>query len=85
MALELVIRPRALKDLARLPHADRDRVKVRIEAYAASPRDPRHDVVALAGTMVGYRLRVGDWRVLFSVVEGRMEVTRVMNRKEAYR
>jgi mRNA-degrading endonuclease RelE of RelBE toxin-antitoxin system len=30
MALELVILPRAQKDLARLPHADRDRIKARI-------------------------------------------------------
>jgi mRNA interferase RelE/StbE len=83
--LELFILPRAQKDLARLPHADRERIKARVEAYAAVPRDPRHDVVALVGTRAGYRLRVGDWRVIFAVVEGRMEVTRVMHRREAYR
>jgi mRNA-degrading endonuclease RelE of RelBE toxin-antitoxin system len=68
-----------------LPHAVRDRIKVRIEAYAAAPHDPRHDVVALVGTRSGYRLRVGKWRVIFAVVEGRMDVTRVMHRREAYR
>jgi mRNA interferase RelE/StbE len=83
--LELVIRPRAQKDLARLPHADRDRIKVRIEAFATTPRDPHHDVVALVGTRSGYRLRVGEWRVIFAMIEGRMEVTRVMHRREAYR
>jgi hypothetical protein len=34
--LELVILPRAQKDLARLPHSDRERIKTRIEAYAAA-------------------------------------------------
>ena len=85
MALELVVLPRAEKDLARLPHADRDRIKVRIEAYAADPRDPHHDVVALVGTVGGFRLRVGDWRAIFVVAEGRLEVTRVLHRREAYR
>jgi mRNA interferase RelE/StbE len=85
MELELLILPRAQKDLARLPFADRERIKARIEAYATAPRDPRHDVVALVGTRAGYRLRAGDWRVIFAVVEGRMEVTRVMHRREAYR
>jgi mRNA-degrading endonuclease RelE of RelBE toxin-antitoxin system len=79
--LELRILPRAQKDLARLPYAGRERIK----AYAVAPRDPRHDVVALVGTRAGYRLRVEDWRVIFAVLEGRMEVTLVMHRREAYR
>jgi mRNA-degrading endonuclease RelE of RelBE toxin-antitoxin system len=85
MELELVILPRAQKDLARLPHADRDRIKARIEAYAATPGDPRHDVVSLVGTRSGFRLRAGDWRAIFAIAEGRLEVTRVMHRREAYR
>ena len=85
MELELFILPRARKDLARLPHADRERIKARVEGYAAVPCDPRHDVVALVGTRAGYRSRLGDCRVIFAVVEGRLEVTRVMHRTEAYR
>jgi mRNA-degrading endonuclease RelE of RelBE toxin-antitoxin system len=34
---------------------------------------------------VGFRLRAGDWRAIFVIVEGRLEVTRVMHRREAYR
>lgn len=84
-ALELVITPRALKDLARLPTADRDRVIRRIEAYAEEPSNPHHDVIGLVGRLSGLRLRVGDWRVMFTRSEGIMEVTRVMHRREAYR
>ena len=85
MALELRIQPRAEKDLAGLPRDVRDRIKARIEAYAAEPQNTRHDVVPLLGSLSGHRLRVGDWRVLFAVVEDRVEVTRVMHRREAYR
>jgi mRNA-degrading endonuclease RelE of RelBE toxin-antitoxin system len=83
--LELRIQPRAQKDLARLPHAVRDRIKIRIEAYAAAPRDPRHDVVALVGTRFGISLAGRRVRVIFAVAEGWMDVTRVMHRREAYR
>ena len=82
MELELVILPRAQKDLARLPHSDRERIKTRIEAYAATPRDQRPDVVPLVGTRstAGWGL-AGD----FAIVEGRMEVTRAIHCREAYR
>jgi mRNA-degrading endonuclease RelE of RelBE toxin-antitoxin system len=63
----------------------RERIKVRIEAYAAAPRDTRHDVAPLVGSLSGYRLRVGEWRVMFALADGRIEVTRVMHRREAYR
>ena len=85
MELELRIQPRAETGLAWLPHDVRDRIKLRIEAYAAAPRDPRHAVVALVGRRLGHRLWMGEWRVIFAVTEGRMEVTRVMHRREAYR
>jgi mRNA-degrading endonuclease RelE of RelBE toxin-antitoxin system len=55
-----------------------------VEAYAAAPLT-RDMMLALVGTHAGYRLRAGDWRVIFAVAEGRMEVTRVMHRREAYR
>ncbi len=85
MGLELVILPRALKDLAGLPHVDRDRIKARIEAYADSPDDRRHDVVPMVGTRGGFRLRAGDWRAIFVIADGRLEVVRILHRREAYR
>ena len=44
------------------------------------------DVVALQGEMAGsYRLRIGDYRVLFMVEQGAMQVVGVRHRSEAYR
>lgn len=45
------------------------------------------DVVKPAGQGGVYRLRVGDWRVLFAYEDGGLMVLalRVMNRRDAYR
>jgi mRNA interferase RelE/StbE len=85
MALEIVFYRRAQKDLQGLPKADRDRLLERLTAYAADPDNPRHAVIALVGEKPTCRLRVGDWRVLFDRVGGRIEVRGVRHRREAYR
>jgi len=45
------------------------------------------DVRKLAGCDDVYRLRIGDWRVVFSLEDGgrAMLVLRVLNRRDAYR
>ncbi len=45
------------------------------------------DVKALKGHVGEYRLRVGDWRVLFALdaSQGQIVVQRVRHRREAYR
>ena len=45
------------------------------------------DVVKLAGQVGLYRLRVGDWRVIFTFEERGQTVLvqRVLNRRDAYR
>ncbi len=82
MPLEIALTRDAAKELARLPATDRDRVERRIEAYAEAPG---HDVIALAGARGLYRLRSGDWRVIFELEEERMPILSVKHRREAYR
>ena len=45
------------------------------------------DVRKIAGTHNEYRLRIGDWRVIFTLEDGgrAMVVMRVLNRRDAYR
>jgi mRNA interferase RelE/StbE len=83
--VKVIIRPRAGKQLLALPWNDADRVRRRIHAYAADPRHAGHDVVQLANPPPAFRLRVGDWRVLFDVDDGSMIVVRILHRREAYR
>jgi mRNA interferase RelE/StbE len=42
------------------------------------------DVKRLVNYTPGYRLRVGDWRVLFQPEGSRLVVHRIVHRSEAY-
>jgi mRNA interferase RelE/StbE len=53
----------ALKTLMRLPRNLADRIREKIEEYAADPVSQANNVKALKGRE-GIRLRVGDWRVI---------------------
>ena len=55
------IRGSALKDLRRLSRTDRERLAAAIDKL------PAGDVRKLTGVERIWRLRVGDWRVLFRV------------------
>jgi mRNA interferase RelE/StbE len=75
---------RAEKDRDGLDAVARTRVLAAIERYAESGHG---DVARLAGRPGQYRLRAGDWRVLFALDASRAEliVQRVRHRREAYR
>ena len=60
----VVYHPRAVKALRRLPLPLASRIRDKIEQYAADPSSRANNVKRLQGRQ-GYRLRVGDWRVLF--------------------
>ena len=65
MPYEILIRPSAQKELRSLPGDDRRRVIARIEALARNPRP--HGVKKLKGEKDLYRLRVGDYRVIYQI------------------
>lgn len=54
-----------------------------IEIRAKAQRD--FDVKRLTNFTPSYRLRVGDWRVLFEVGGGTVIIHRVLHRREVYR
>ena len=73
---------RAEKDLQNLPFKDRQRVLDAVDRFAAKGVG---DIRALSGQWRGrYRLRVGNWRVIFRRQDG-IVVLGVLNRREAYR
>jgi mRNA-degrading endonuclease RelE of RelBE toxin-antitoxin system len=79
----LIYKPAAQRELARMDHSDAERIVHALEAFAA---DGRGDVKALKGALKGrYRLRIGKWRVFFSLDQpGHVVVTDVDNRGQAY-
>lgn len=70
----------ARRGLKTMPTADRVAVVAKLVRYAA---DGTGDVVKLVGQR-GYRLRHGNWRAIFDLIDG-VYVVRIAHRKEVYR
>ena len=78
---------RALADLDLIARQDsRQAVRIR-DAVARYADDDQGDVRKMAGRSDLYRLRVGDWRLLFTLDDGgrTVAISRVLNRRDAYR
>lgn len=58
----------AAKVLSRMPANLADRIRGKIREYAADPATQANNVRKMQGRE-GYRMRVGDWRVMF-VIDG---------------
>lgn len=83
MAYHLEIERRALKEIARLPWQDQERIEAAIDTLADDPRPKgcQHVQAADPGT---YRLRVGDYRIVYLVrdADQAVIVARVARRRE---
>jgi mRNA interferase RelE/StbE len=76
---------RALKSLQALPRAEQQRVRAAIELLADTPRPP--GCVALKGETSAYRVRVGNYRVVYEIHDRRLliQVVRIGHRRQVYR
>ena len=83
---EVVLSRFAKRTMGRLPENIRDTIDAKIEALAADPTAANNNVKPLRGAP-GFRLRVGDWRVLYEIDHQRrlVQVRSIRNRGEAYR
>jgi mRNA interferase RelE/StbE len=81
MIYEVDFKPGALKDLQSLPKSAQRRILGKIESLR---NELAGDVKRLTNFTPEYRLRVGNYRVLFEVEEGNVVVYRVLHRKDAY-
>ena len=75
----------AEKDLSRLSSEIHDRVITAIQALANNPRPP--GCRKLAGGKNDWRIRVGDYRVVYEIADEIrvVRVNRVRHRREVYR
>ena len=80
----LLIKPSAAKELESLPTKDRRRVVQRVRALAEDPRPPGAE--KLKGIEL-YRVRQGDYRVLYEIADAEhaSTVIKVGNRRDVYR
>ena len=82
MKYNIQFKPRAVKDIERLP----PRIQLQIiKSMEAMSDDLKGDVKRLTNFTPEYRLRVGDYRVLFEVENKNIVVYSVRHRREAYR
>ena len=78
-------KPSAVKELKRLPHDVIPRVVAAVEALASNAFP--QGVVRLKGSHHTYRIRIGDYRIVYTVEEDvlRIEIVRVRHRRDVYR
>ena len=82
----LLIKKSAAKELEAIAgKKDRERITQRILALAENPRPP--GVEKLSGTSEKYRIRQGDFRILYEIQDDELTVyiVRIGDRKEVYR
>lgn len=82
MKYKIEFKPRAIKDLKTMSLRERERVVEKVEALQT---DLAGDVKRLTNFTPEYRLRVGDYRVLFQVEDDRVMIFRILPRDKAYR
>ena len=81
MNYQIQFKPRAIKDLKKLPASEYDRIIPTIEALHD---DLSGDVKKLTNFTPEYRLRVENYRVLFETEADQVIVYRILHRKDAY-
>lgn len=82
MKYRIGLKPKAEKDLKAMPSQDRARVAERLRRLED---DLGGDVKKLTNHVPEYRMRAGDWRVLFELEGDCIIVYRILHRSEAYR
>jgi len=81
----LLLKATAEKDLRKLPRPILERIHPRLLALRTAPRPA--GALKLAGALEGWRVRVGDYRIVYIIDDDAQTVTivRVRHRREVYR
>jgi mRNA interferase RelE/StbE len=83
LAYSIVYKNSVSRDLAKLDKAEARRILARIEKDLTHKAD---SYPVLKGKWAGLRkYRVGDYRVIFAILEGKVLVLRIGHRRDVYR
>ncbi len=83
MACKIEYDPKALKQLQKLNKHEASKILDGIEAYVSDPIKTK--IKKLKTPFDGaYRLRIGDYRVIFYEEEDLMLISKIAHRKQAY-
>ncbi|GEM_PF-276082 len=81
MTYTIELKPQAVKNLKKLPPPVTKRILAGLDRLADNLTG---DVKRLTHFTPEYRLRIGDYRVLFEIVQHTVIVYRILHRKESY-
>ena len=83
MIYRIELRPAAVRSLSRIPKKDRDRIRGAIALLAHDPRPP--GARALKGRP-GLRVRIGNYRVTYTIVDDVLiiVIVQIGHRKDIY-
>jgi len=85
LAYTIAFAPSAERDFRKLPRAVQLRLSPHIDGFARNPRPP--GATKLKGAENAWRIRVGDFRILYEIHDRILLVllVRVAHRREVYR
>ena len=83
LAMRVNIRKSAIRDLKKLDNKLKAKIHVKISNLNAFPEVA--NLKKLTNFEPAYRLRVGNYRILFDVIGDSIEVARVLHRKDSYK
>ncbi len=75
---------RSIKALAALPRKEQSRIQAALDLLSETPRPP--NCVAMAGENSVYRVRVGNYRIVYEVKDNILKVlvVRIGHRREVF-
>ena len=73
----------ASRMLLRMPRTDAARIRQKMDQYAADPHSLAANVKKMQGRP-GYRMRVGDWRIIFDENEYVIGIEEIASRGSIY-
>jgi mRNA interferase RelE/StbE len=79
---EIIVKPKAEKDLRSVHKSD---IKNILESISDLKYGLSSNIKHLTNFTPEYRLRVGNYRILFEIEENKIVVYRIIHRKEAYK
>lgn len=80
---EIVYHKAARKMLDRIPANEARRIRSKLQQYAVDPASQANNVKRLQGRP-GFRLRIGDWRVIFCESERVLDILDIGQRGGIY-
>lgn len=82
MKYKIEFKPKALKDCRKIPNSQ---LRLIFEQIEKMSNELKGEVKRLTNFTQEYRLRVGDYRILFEIEGDRLIVYRIRHRKDAYK